>query len=225
MTVELVLPNADAMGRVFLTWTPVPRKRGSSTRRATFLSASRSAMWDRRAFGSQRTRTHLGTPTLSLSLPASGAPVGFFVAGEFGKPSLELGDAVIEARGAGASVSSARRLSPFASARTRRHSPRRERDRFLAALGTLNGGGSGRFRDFRDMHVMAAINEAHGNVGFLPWHRAYLLDLERELQAIDPSVTLPYWRFDRPAPNVFKRRFMGVSELGRPLTVHGRPPT
>jgi tyrosinase len=48
-------------------------------------------------------------------------------------------------------------------------------------------------------------------MGFLPWHRAYLLDLERELQAIDPSVTLPYWRFDQPAPNVFTREFMGVS--------------
>ena len=26
-----------------------------------------------------------------------------------------------------------------------------------------------------------------GTPGFLPWHRAYLLDLERELQAIDPG--------------------------------------
>ena len=42
--------------------------------------------------------------------------------------------------------------------------------------------------------------------GFLPWHRAYLLDLERELQAIDPSVALPYWRFDQPAPNLFTAR-------------------
>jgi tyrosinase len=86
-----------------------------------------------------------------------------------------------------------------------------ERDRFVAAFGTLNGGGAGRFTDFRDMHVLPASDEAHGDMGFLPWHRAYLLDLERELQAIDPSVTLPYWRFDQPAPNVFTREFMGVS--------------
>ena len=31
----------------------------------------------------------------------------------------------------------------------------------------------------------------------------YLLDLERQLQAIDPSVSMHYWRFDEPAPNVF----------------------
>jgi len=34
-----------------------------------------------------------------------------------------------------------------------------ERDRFLAALATFNGGGSGRFGDFRDMHVQAADEE------------------------------------------------------------------
>jgi tyrosinase len=39
-----------------------------------------------------------------------------------------------------------------------------------------------------------------------------LLDLERELQAIDPSVSLPYWRFDRAAPNLFTRDFIGFSE-------------
>ena len=99
-----------------------------------------------------------------------------------------------------------------------------ERDRFVAAFGTLNGGGAGRFRDFRDMHVSAADAEAHGNVGFLPWHRAYLLDLERELQAIDPSVTLPYWRFDQAAPNVFTREFMGVSNaVGRVEFTAGHP--
>ena len=54
--------------------------------------------------------------------------------------------------------------------------------------------------------------QAHGAPGFLPWHRAYLLDLERELQAIDPSVALPYWRFDQPAPNIFTRDFLGVSD-------------
>src|SRR4029450_4890571 len=61
------------------------------------------------------------------------------------------------------------------------------------------------------MHVSAADLEEHGNVGFLPWHRAYILDLERELQAIDPSVALPYWRFERPAPNLLTRQVMGVS--------------
>ncbi len=33
----------------------------------------------------------------------------------------------------------------------------------------------------------------HGNAAFLPWHREFLLRYEGELQAVDPSVTLPYW--------------------------------
>ena len=212
------------MGRVFLTWTPV-----AAEARLVNPTGSAPVSLTLRSVGSAglrfaTTRTHLGTPTISLSLPASGAPVPFFVAGEFGKPSLALGDTVIEARGAG---SLGVLGSKAVTVRVRKNAQTLsapERDRFLAAIGTLNGGGSGRFRDFRDMHVMAAINEAHGNVGFLPWHRAYLLDLERELQAIDPSVTLPYWRFDRPAPNVFKRPFMGVpNSAGRLQFTAGHP--
>jgi tyrosinase len=211
MNVELALPGADAMGRVFLTWTPVEAQArvvsptGTAAVPITLRSAGSGG-----ALRFATTRTHLGTPTLALSLPASGAPVRFFVAGEFGRPSVNLGDAVIEARGGGSlGVLGTKRVTVRIRKNAQTLSPA-ERDRFLAALATLNGGGTGRFRDFRDMHVDAADAEEHGNVGFLPWHRAYILDLERELQAIDPSVTLPYWRFDRPAPNVFTRQFMGV---------------
>lgn len=86
-----------------------------------------------------------------------------------------------------------------------------ERDRLVSAFAKLNNQGAGRFTDFRDMHTNVSSPQAHGAPGFLPWHRAYLLDLERELQAIDPSVSLPYWRFDQPAPNIFTPEFFGVS--------------
>jgi len=225
MNVEFSFPGADAMGRVFLTWTPVQvqarlvNPTGTAAVNITLRSAGSGG---RLRFAT--TRTHLGTPTLALSLPVSGAPVSFFVAGEFGRPSVNLGDAVIEARGAGSlGVLGTKPLT----VRVRKNAQTlsvAERDRFVAALATLNGGGAGRFRDFRDMHVQAADPEEHGNVGFLPWHRAYLLDLERELQAIDPSVTLPYWRFDRPAPNVFTRQFMGVpNAAGRVQFSAGHP--
>ncbi len=84
-----------------------------------------------------------------------------------------------------------------------------ERDRFLSALARLNDRGAGLFRDFRATHTDDTSDEAHGNEGFMPWHRGYLLDLERELQNLDPSVTLPYWRFDRPAPKLFTQAFIG----------------
>jgi tyrosinase len=86
-----------------------------------------------------------------------------------------------------------------------------ERDRFVSAFAQLNNQGAGRFADFRNMHTDVSSPQAHGAPGFLPWHRAYLLDLERELQAIDPSVALPYWRFDQAAPNLFTTDFFGVS--------------
>jgi tyrosinase len=87
-----------------------------------------------------------------------------------------------------------------------------ERDRFIAAFAQLNNQGLGRFADFRDMHTNVSSPQAHGAPGFLPWHRAYLLDLERELQAIDPSVALHYWRFDQASPNIFKRDYLGESD-------------
>ncbi len=62
------------------------------------------------------------------------------------------------------------------------------------------------------MHVDQSSPEAHGRPAFLPWHRAYLLDLERELQAIDRSVSLPYWRFDQPAPALFTPDYLGASD-------------
>ncbi|MDQ4037568.1 MAG: tyrosinase family protein [Actinomycetota bacterium] len=225
MITEFVLPGADGQGRAFLTWTPI-----EAQVRLVNVAGTAAVPVTLRSVGTggqlrfATTRTHLGTPTLSLNLPASGAPVKFLVAGEFGRPSLEIGDAAIEARGSGTvGVLGTKPVTVRVRKDAQTLLPA-ERDRFLAALATLNGGGSGRFRDFRDMHVDAADAEEHGNVGFLPWHRAYILDLERELQAIDPSVTMPYWRFDKPAPSLFTGQFMGVSDsAGRVQFTAGHP--
>jgi tyrosinase len=212
MNVEIRIPGADALGRVFLTWTPVEATArvlnpvGTAPIRVTLRNAGSEG---RVRFAP--TGTQLGTPTIALTLPIDGAPVRFFVAGEFGRASASLGDAVIQARRTGTTTVLGRKPVTVRVRKNAQTLSPAERDRFVAAFGTLNGGGAGRFRDFRDMHVSAAEDEAHGDVGFLPWHRAYLLDLERELQAIDPSVALPYWRFDQAAPNVFSREFMGVA--------------
>jgi tyrosinase len=225
MNVDIRIPGADALGRVFLTWTPV----AATARLLNPVGTAPVAVTLRNAGTGGRvrfatTRTHLGTPTLALNLPIDGTPVRFFVAGEFGRPSSSLGDVVIQARRSGTTTVLGTRRATVRVRKNAQTLSAAERDRFVAAFGTLNGGGAGRFRDFRDMHVSAATAEAHGNVGFLPWHRAYLLDLERELQAIDASVTLPYWRFDQPAPGVFTREFMGVSNaVGRVEFTSGHP--
>jgi tyrosinase len=148
--------------------------------------------------------------SITISVPTNGSTVPFFVAGRFGRPSAENGDVRVRAQVSGTEVGTVALM-----VRIRKNANRLtpgERDRLVAAFAKLNDQGAGRFVDFRDMHTAVSSPQAHGAAGFLPWHRAYLLDLERELQAIDPSVALPYWRFDQAAPNLFTRDFLGVSD-------------
>jgi tyrosinase len=155
------------------------------------------------------TATGASSATLSVPLPVNGTSVPFFVVGRFGHPSSSDGDVRIEARAAGTLIGQVTlmvRIRKNANALTPGESAR-----FISAFAQFNNQGAGRFADFRNMHTNAGSPEAHGAPGFLPWHRAYLLDLERELQAIDSSVTMPYWRFDQPAPNLFNTSFIGVS--------------
>jgi tyrosinase len=52
----------------------------------------------------------------------------------------------------------------------------------------------------------------HQSPSFLPWHRRYLLDFERRLQAIDPTVAVPYWNWtiDRtPTAPLWNADFLG----------------
>ena len=53
---------------------------------------------------------------------------------------------------------------------------------------------------------------AHAGPAFLPWHRQFLLQFERELQQVNPNVTIPYWDFtvDRtPDASLWRPDFLG----------------
>ena len=101
-----------------------------------------------------------------------------------------------------------------------------ERTRFLEAIAQLHGhrrtvGPSTSYYKYATAHGMAFRRGIHGAPAgfplFLGWHRAFLLSLERELQNIDPRVTIPYWRFDKDSNRIFVGEFMGrVSGLGTP---------
>ncbi|QDZ20169.1 tyrosinase [Chloropicon primus] len=60
---------------------------------------------------------------------------------------------------------------------------------------------SGKWREFADLHTdpdvwrVAHSDGAGLQAAFLPWHRVYLRRMERELQKIDPGVTIPYWNW------------------------------
>lgn len=153
------------------------------------------------------------TPDLILTIPPGGS-VDFFVAGAFGSPSERDKDAVIEVR-SGASA-----LARFATmVRVRKNAQlltAHERDRFVAAVARVRDP-VGIYEDHQTVHASVGC---HGHTfgscqgthtpAFLPWHRIFILRLERELQAIDPSIALPYWDFDDPAPAVFSADFMGA---------------
>jgi len=82
-----------------------------------------------------------------------------------------------------------------------------ERQNFTNAINRLNSGPQPtRYAQFVAVHL--ANHHQHGlmpdgtdEVGvqrFLTWHRAFLLEFERALQQIDPTVTVPYWNWMAP---------------------------
>ncbi len=94
-----------------------------------------------------------------------------------------------------------------------------EKAAFVAAVKHLKA--SGAYDIFVAQHrtaFMAGANDpAHRGPGFLPWHREYLRRFESALQAIDPSVTLPYWDWttdNSPASSLWGDDFMGGNGTG-----------
>jgi hypothetical protein len=85
-----------------------------------------------------------------------------------------------------------------------------ERARFATAVVKLKNqslhdsilmpGMMSRYDDYPMVHMNAMMSGnawAHGNSSFLPWHRELLFRFEKDLQAIDPSLTIPYWDWTR----------------------------
>ncbi|MFD7437198.1 tyrosinase family protein [Streptomyces sp. NPDC059861] len=77
-----------------------------------------------------------------------------------------------------------------------------EKRRFVDALLGLKR--RGEYDEFVRMHIEYYVSDgerglrsAHMAPSFLPWHRQFLLELERALQRLDPSVTVPYWDWTR----------------------------
>jgi tyrosinase len=215
MKIEIQINNSVSPSARFVSWAPSPCRvritdpSGATQANVSVQIASTSAA-SAGAVVFRKGTTGAFAATLTLSVPANGTSVPFFTAGKFGRPSTNPGDVKIQAR-VGTTVIE----TVPVMVRVRKNAntlTAGERDRVVAAFAQLNNQGTGRFTDFRDMHTNVSSPQAHGAAGFLPWHRAYLLDLERELQAIDSSVSLPYWRFDAAAPSLFTLEFLGVSD-------------
>ncbi len=212
MSVELQINNKASASARYIGYSPAPcRIRQTTAGPPLDVRVSNAGTRGKVVFyGTGAKPTTSATSTLALSVPGDGSWSGFWIGGQFEQASVADGDAAVKVEDVAAPNVPLTTLTLMVRVRKNANtlSPD-ERDRFVAALAALNNKGAGLFQTFRDMHVDASTDEAHGAQGFLPWHRAYLLDLERELQNIDRSVALPYWRFDEPAPGLFTPEFMG----------------
>ncbi|RPF33631.1 tyrosinase family protein [Streptomyces sp. TLI_185] len=97
-----------------------------------------------------------------------------------------------------------------------------ERRRFVNALLRIKW--RGEYDEFVRIHIAyytsdgeRGLRSAHMGPSFLPWHRRFLLDLERALQRVDESVTVPYWDWTRD------RSTMSVPWTDDLLGGNGRP--
>ncbi|MFD8154156.1 tyrosinase family protein [Streptomyces sp. NPDC001046] len=79
---------------------------------------------------------------------------------------------------------------------------RSEKRRFVNAL--LEVKRRGEYDEFVRTHIEYytsdgedGLRTAHMAPSFLPWHRQFLLDLERALRRVDASVSVPYWDWTR----------------------------
>lgn len=218
MDVEIQINNSPNANARFLTWAPtrcrirITNPSGAQGQGQPPIRVSARTTANSGSVVFRAGTTGAFATSLQLRVPVNGNWVEFFAAGQFGRPSVSLNDVQIQAKhGNGNQVIGSTPCTVRIRKNANNLTPA-ERDRFIAAFAQLNNAGLGRFTDFRDMHTNVSSPQAHGAPGFLPWHRAYLLDLERELQAIDPSVALHYWRFDQGSPNIFKRDFLGESD-------------
>jgi tyrosinase len=155
--------------------------------------------------------------SLTLTLPGNGVWVPFVVAGKFGKPSSNDKDAVINVHsGTETGIVLGKKAVMVRVRKNANTLKTPERNRFLRALKRFRNKSSGGYLVFQELHRLAGTvgfrgDQAHHQPAFFPWHRALLLQVERELQKIDSSVTLPYWNWDEGAPQVFHRNFIGAA--------------
>lgn len=163
--------------------------------------------------------------TLKLILPGNGTWRSFVVAGKFGRPSTRDKDAVIEVHlgSAGGPLAGTHALMVRIRKDAWTLTPL-ERDRFLRAIAHLHFDRNAylRFVNIHDEAAKGKLNrdtpqywpdQSHGMAGFLPWHRAFLLEFERALEKDYPDVALPYWRLSERS-NLFTREFMGANRIG-----------
>jgi tyrosinase len=88
-----------------------------------------------------------------------------------------------------------------------------ERQAFTNAVNQLRANGG--YDPYVQQH-QGAMGHGHGGPAFFPWHREYVRRFEEDLQAIDPTVSVPYWDWTQANVNaagseslIWRDDFMG----------------
>ena len=170
---------------------------------------------------------------LELVLPKDGSWVDFIVAGKFPRSSSSDKDAVIEVHDAASAAVVHRHALMVRVRKDHRKLTEKERARFIEAFDYMHRkakspGFQSRFVYFVTMHKIgvwgqefpmtpAQITHFWPDVGhkapaFITWHRVFLLQFEREIQAVYPDVTLPYWNMPEPSI-LFDENFLGTNAI------------
>ncbi|KAI9592965.1 hypothetical protein BDF19DRAFT_449985 [Syncephalis fuscata] len=89
-----------------------------------------------------------------------------------------------------------------------------QRTAFLGAIRSMQSTGSPSKYDEYTLRHNDAHDAAHGKPMFLPWHRWFIREFEKDLQRFDPSIMLPYWDWSydsqRPAASpIFRSDWLG----------------
>ncbi|WP_274561584.1 tyrosinase family protein [Streptomyces spiramyceticus] len=101
--------------------------------------------------------------------------------------------------------------------KNQRNLTRTEKRRLVDAILELKR--SGRYDEFVRIHGQYYVTDAeerqraaHMTPSFFPWHRKFLLEFERALQAVDSGVSVPYWDWttdNTPAASLWADDFLG----------------
>src|SRR5215210_2375895 len=103
-----------------------------------------------------------------------------------------------------------------------------EKAAFVAAIKALKADGTydHHVQEHRDGILSFNPDVAHGGPAFYPWHRECLRRFELQLQAVDPTVTIPYWDptvDNSPSSSLWASDFMGGNGEGSTYEVMTGP--
>lgn len=214
MSVKILINNSEDPKTDYITWAKSKCKIISDENVPYNVILSNKSITNGGQIVFMKNENDLPSEVINIVIPANGS-VNFYIAGKFdlvtGKsyPSNQDKDTSIVVKG----INDNTIIEKSLMVRVRKNANKltiKERDAFLDSIVKLNQ--SGQYIELQNMHLEDNSNEIHGRSCFLPWHRAFLLDLERKLQEINPSITIPYWKFDEKAPTVFTPDFLGIPD-------------